>query len=81
MSHAQATSIVSKAGASAAAGNAQVGTDGAALTQAVQNSFVHAIHIGILVSIGFLILASIVSALFVRSHVGNHDEEAAANGH
>ncbi|TMK86587.1 MAG: MFS transporter [Actinobacteria bacterium] len=81
LSRAQATSIVSKAGASAAAGNAQLGTDGAALTQAVQNSFVHAIHIGILVSIGFLILASIVSALFVRSHVGNHDEEAAANGH
>src|SRR5207249_3276758 len=62
LSRAQATSIVSKAGASAAAGNAQLGTDGAALTQAVQNSFVHAIHIGILVSIGFLILASIVSA-------------------
>src|SRR6266511_2769188 len=80
MSKAQATSIVAKAGASAAAGNAQ-GTDGTALTQAVQNSFVHAIHVGLFVAIGFLILASIVSAVFVRSHVGNHDDEPAAYGH
>ena len=81
LSKAQATSIVAKAGASAAAGNAQSGAD-ATLTQAVQTSFVHAIHVGLFIAIGFLILASIVSLLFVRTHVGNHDaEEAAAYGH
>jgi EmrB/QacA subfamily drug resistance transporter len=81
LSKAQAGAVVAKAGASAAAGNAQVGADGAALTNAIQHSFVHAIHVGILVAIGFLILASVVSALFVRSHVGAQDEEAASYGH
>jgi predicted MFS family arabinose efflux permease len=81
LTKAQATAIVAKAGASAAAGNAQVGTDGTALTQAVQSSFVHAIHVGLFVAIGFLILASVVSALFVRSHVGNHEGEVASHGH
>jgi MFS family permease len=71
MTKAQATAIVAKAGASAAAGNAQSGAGNAQVTTAVQSSFVHAIHIGILVAIGFMIVASIVSFLFVRSHVEN----------
>jgi len=37
--------------------------------------------VGLFIAIGFLILASVVSAVFVRSHVGNHDEEAATLGH
>jgi EmrB/QacA subfamily drug resistance transporter len=65
----EATRIVTKLGASAAAGNAQGGSGGPALTHAVQTSFVHAIHVGILVAIGFMLLASLVSAIFVRSHV------------
>jgi hypothetical protein len=37
---------------------------------AVQHSFVHAIHVGMLVAVAFMLLASVVSAVFVRSHVG-----------
>jgi EmrB/QacA subfamily drug resistance transporter len=70
-----ATGIVAQAGAGAAAGNAGSGAD-PALVEAVKSSFVHAIHVGMLVAIGFLLLASIVSFLFVRSHVGvTHDDE------
>ena len=32
-------------------------------------------HVGMIVAIGFMILASIVSALFVRSHVTTQGEE------
>jgi EmrB/QacA subfamily drug resistance transporter len=73
LSKAHTTALVAKLGADAAAGNAPGGAGDAAITHAVQTSFVHAIHVGILVSIGFLFLASVVSALFVRSHVGNDE--------
>jgi EmrB/QacA subfamily drug resistance transporter len=70
-SNAQATQIVAKAGARAAAGNAgsAAGAAGSPIGQAVQHSFVHAIHVGLLVAIVFMVLASVVSVLFVRSHV------------
>ena len=32
-------------------------------------------HVGMLVAVGFMILAAIVSAVFVRSHVTKHGEE------
>jgi hypothetical protein len=41
-----------------------------AVLSSVQHSFVHAIHVGMLVAIAFMVLASVVSFLFVRSHVG-----------
>ena len=41
------------------------------VVSSVHGSFVHAMHIGMLVAVGFLILAAVVSALFVRSHVEN----------
>ena len=43
----------------------------------MQGSFVHAIHVGLFLAIGFLILASVVSFLFVRSHVGEESGELA----
>jgi energy-coupling factor transporter transmembrane protein EcfT len=70
-SNAEATGIVAKAGARAAAGNAgsAAGAASSPIGQAVQHSFVHAIHVGLLVAIAFMLLASLVSVLFVRSHV------------
>jgi EmrB/QacA subfamily drug resistance transporter len=40
-----------------------------AVVAAVKDSFVHAMHVGVFVAVGFAVLASIVSAVFVRSHV------------
>jgi hypothetical protein len=40
------------------------------IVNAVHDSFVHAIHVGLVVAVGFAVLASIVSAVFVRSHAG-----------
>jgi hypothetical protein len=65
----QAAGIVARAGASAAAGNTAADGTNSTIGQAVQHAFVHSIHVGLLVAIGFLLLASLVSALFVRSHV------------
>jgi EmrB/QacA subfamily drug resistance transporter len=66
---AQAAGIVARAGASAAAGNTAGDGTNSIIGQAVQHSFVHSIHVGLLVAVAFLLLASLVSALFVRSHV------------
>jgi EmrB/QacA subfamily drug resistance transporter len=66
---AQAGEVVARAGASAAAGNTAGEGAGSIIGQAVQHAFVHAIHVGLLVAIAFLLLASVVSFLFVRSHV------------
>ena len=65
----QAQGILARAGASAAAGNTSGDGAGSTLVTAVKGSFVHAIHVGMLVAIGFMLLASVVSFLFVRSHV------------
>ena len=46
---------------------------------AVKGSFVHAIHVGMLVAIGFMLLASMVSFLFGRSHVERADERVAVH--
>jgi MFS family permease len=84
-SNAQATGVVARAGARAAAGNAGSAAQVASspVGQAVQHAFVHAIHVGMLVAIGFMLLASLVSVLFVRSHVRPHAElgDGAAVGH
>jgi hypothetical protein len=66
---AQASGIVARAGASAAAGNTAADGTNSILGHAVQNAFVHAIHVGLLVAVAFLLLASVVSVVFVRSHV------------
>jgi EmrB/QacA subfamily drug resistance transporter len=70
----QAAAIVAREGAQAAAGNAGAAPAGSAIGQAVQHSFVHAIHVGLLVAIAFMVLASVISVLFVRSHVQGHVE-------
>ena len=52
--------------------HAPAGTTGAqaqAVVDAVHRSFVHAMHVGQYLSIGFMLLASVVSVVFVRSHV------------
>jgi EmrB/QacA subfamily drug resistance transporter len=90
-----AEQIVAKGGANAAAGG---GSGGFALRQfqrvgfghdqavsildAVHRSFVHAIHVGMIVSVVFMVLASVISFLFVRSHVeaGERVPEGAALG-
>jgi EmrB/QacA subfamily drug resistance transporter len=69
----RAHSIVSSAGARAAAGNTGRVAADSVVGQAVQQSFVHAIHVGMLIAIGFMVLAGVVSFLFVRSHVGLHE--------
>jgi len=46
---------------------------------AIKESFTHAMHVGILIAIGFALLASVVSFVFVRSHVGAH--QGGAGGH
>src|SRR5438445_4578335 len=75
---ATAKSIVAKAGADAAAGSTQgLKSAPAQVVHAVQGSFVHAIHVGLFLAIGFLILASVVSFLFLRSHVGEERGELA----
>jgi hypothetical protein len=66
---AQAARVVAKAGASAAAGNTTGEGANSVIGQAVPHAFVHAIHVGMLVAIAFLLLASLVSVVFVRSHV------------
>jgi EmrB/QacA subfamily drug resistance transporter len=88
--------IAAQAGAQSAAGrvtvasvlkNAPPGTTGPqaqAIVDSVHGGFVHAMHMGMLVAVGFMILASIVSALFVRSHVGGESEGSsgeASGGH
>jgi EmrB/QacA subfamily drug resistance transporter len=69
----RAQSIVASAGARAAAGNTGRVAANSVVGQAVQQSFVHAIHVGMLIAVGFMVLASVVSFLFVRSHVGLHE--------
>jgi len=81
---AAATAVVAQAGASAAAGNTHaLNTPGGPrlshlVSQAVPGSFVHAIHVGMLVAVGFMILASAVSVAFVRTHVRSDDEAPVA---
>jgi EmrB/QacA subfamily drug resistance transporter len=76
-----AHTIVDRASSAAAAGGgsaatfksqAPPGTPAAVINQvagAAQHAFVNAIHRGMLIAIGFILLASLCSALFVRSHV------------
>jgi hypothetical protein len=69
----QAHAFVDRASASgAAAGSAAhlpPGTPSQAV-EAIKASFTHAMHVGLLFAVGFAILASVVSVVFVRSHVG-----------
>ncbi len=76
----QARAIVARAGANAAAGSVGAAGRRSAVGQAILHSFVHAIHIGTMVAIGFMVLASVVSVLFVRSHVGLHAEPETVAG-
>jgi EmrB/QacA subfamily drug resistance transporter len=64
----QAQAIVAKAGANAAAGATAQGAN-PSVVAAVRDSFVHAMHVGMLVAIVFMLIAAAVSAVFVRSHV------------
>lgn len=45
----------------------------AKIPDAVHASFVHGLHVGIFVAIGFVLGASLLSAVFVRSHVQERD--------
>ena len=66
----QAHAIVDRAGSSgAASGHVPPGAPPQAI-EAVRDSFSHAMHVGICVAVAFAVLASIVSFVFVRSHVG-----------
>ena len=64
----QAQLVVAHAGARAAAGSTQAIAN-PVVAEAVKASYVHAMHTGALVAVGFMILASVISAIFVRSHV------------
>jgi EmrB/QacA subfamily drug resistance transporter len=87
-----AQSIVERASGNAAAGGGTLeafrqqvpaGTPDTVIAQVVtaaQNSFVEAIHSGLLVAVGFMLLAALVAAIFVRSHVKHgYVEESAAD--
>ena len=83
-----AATIVEKAGSQAAAGGGTLQTfrDQAprGISQQVihkvvdvaHQSFVHAMHVGIYFAIGSMLLAAIVSAMFVRSHVEAEPESS-----
>jgi EmrB/QacA subfamily drug resistance transporter len=82
----QAASIVERAGSKAAAGGGTLSAfqhqapPGTPMSQivavyhAAQNAFVHALHIGMIVAICAMVFAALVAAVFVRSHVGAHDD-------
>ncbi len=79
---AQAAGLAGAASGGAGAGVAP--TSAGPIALAVKQSFVHAIHVGMLVGVCALLLASVVSALFVRSHVaaaGDGDGEQAYAAH
>jgi EmrB/QacA subfamily drug resistance transporter len=92
VTHAHATQIVSAAGSKAAAGGgtlasfksqAPPGTPTSVIESvyhSAQEAFVHAIHIGMFVAIGGMLFAALVAALFVRSHVGAHDDPTRGDG-
>jgi EmrB/QacA subfamily drug resistance transporter len=83
--------IAANAGSQAAAGRVTVATvlqhspPGTTSAQAqsvvasIHQSFVHAMHVGMLVAVAFMLLASVVSAVFVRSHVAEGEEAAGAH--
>jgi EmrB/QacA subfamily drug resistance transporter len=67
---AQAHQIVDRAGAaSGSTSNVPPGVP-PQVVDAVKESFTHAMHIGLWIAVGFALLASVVSFVFVRSHVG-----------
>lgn len=82
-----AQSIVDRASGNAAAGGGTVeafrgqvpaGTPDTVIAEVVsaaQDSFVEAIHSGLLVAVGFMLLAALVAAIFVRSHVTDEQVE------
>jgi EmrB/QacA subfamily drug resistance transporter len=66
----QAHAIVDRANSSgAASGHVPAGAPAQAI-DAIKESFTHAMHIGLWVAVAFALLASVVSFVFVRSHVG-----------
>ena len=75
LSPAQATGIAAAGGRGVGAGVAA--TPSGPIAQAVHTSFVHAIHIGMTVGVFVILIATAVSILFVRSHVGSQDGEQA----
>ena len=75
MTSAQAHGIVTAAGnAAATGGTTATGIATGPVSEAIKESFVHAMHVGILVAIVFMAIAGVVSAIFVRSHVTAHGE-------
>jgi EmrB/QacA subfamily drug resistance transporter len=83
MPRSQAAAVAARSAGSSASGAVSGGGGGGALAPAVHGAFVHAIHVAMLVGVGFLILAAVVSAAFVRSHVTSTQGESpeAAVGH
>ncbi len=69
----EAAHIAAEAGNAAASGAAPPG--GGPVADAIYSAFVHAIHVGMVVGVAVILVASVVSAIFVRSHVGQGEEE------
>jgi len=76
---ARAATLAAAAGGRSAAGAAPPG--GGPVVAAVHLSFVHAIHIAMIVGVAFMLLASVVSAIFVRSHVEGGSDGGPSLGH
>jgi len=76
---ARAATLAAAAGGRSSAGAAPPG--GGPVVAAVHLSFVHAIHIAMIVGVAFMLLASVVSAIFVRSHVEGGTDGGSSFGH
>jgi hypothetical protein len=69
----QTQALVAQLGTRAAAGNVGSGSS-PMIAHAVRESFVHALHVGLRFGVGSMLLASVLSVLFVRSHITRRHE-------
>jgi EmrB/QacA subfamily drug resistance transporter len=76
---ATAHAIVGRAGTSGAASGATPAGVPPQAVEAIKDSFTHAMHVGLWIAVAFALLASVVSFVFVRSHVG--EGQGATSGH
>lgn len=64
----QAQALVARLGTRAAAGNVGQGSS-PVIAHAVRASFVHALHVGLGIGVASMLLASLLSVCFIRSHI------------
>jgi EmrB/QacA subfamily drug resistance transporter len=75
----QVSQISGQLGAGAASGSAAAAQGNEQVVAAVHESFVHAIHLAMLVALGLLLVASVVSAVFIRDRSRTQDADRDAD--